>query len=107
MTQPMNGQAGPMLVDSQLQPVWFRPDCVTGCGNQDIWSQDFGEQTYQGGPVLMWWQGALSPVGVTESGADYVVNEHYRTVATLQGIRRLDHRLARHGDQRATTPGSR
>jgi hypothetical protein len=84
LTQPMVGQAGPLLVDSKLQPVWFRPDCVSGCGNVDLWTQDFGEQTYQGGPVLTWWQGALSPVGVSESGEDFVVNEHYRTVATLK-----------------------
>jgi hypothetical protein len=85
MTKPMNGQAGPLLVDSHLQPVWFRPDCVTGCESQDVWTQDLGQETYQGQPVLTWWQGALSAVGVTESGADYVVNEHYRTVATLHG----------------------
>jgi Arylsulfotransferase (ASST) len=84
-TQPMNGQAGPLLLDNHLQPVWFRPDCVSGCGSQDIWTQNLGEQTYKRQPVLTWWQGALSPVGVTESGTDYVVNEHYRTVATLHG----------------------
>jgi hypothetical protein len=85
LTQPMNGQGGPLLVDSHLQPVWFRPDCVTGCGSQDIWSQDLGVQTYHAQPVLTWWQGALSPVGVTQTGTDYVVDQHYRVVATLRG----------------------
>ena len=85
VTQPMAGQGGPLLVDSRLQPVWFRPDCVTGCATQDVWTLDFGEQSYAGKPVLTWWQGALNPFGVSLSGADYVVDEHYRTVAIIRG----------------------
>jgi hypothetical protein len=84
-TQPMTGQGGPLLLDSRLQPVWFKPICVHGCASQDLWTLDPQLQTYQGKPALSWWQGALSPVGVTLSGELVVVDQHYRSVATLKG----------------------
>lgn len=82
---PMMGQGGPLIVTNGLQPVWFLPDCIQNCQNQDIWTQNLEQQTYQGQPVLSWWEGALSATGVTLSGEIYVVNEHYRTIATLTG----------------------
>ena len=84
---PMAGQGGPLLLDNRLRPVWFQPDCPnqTACASQDIWSQDLEQQTFEGKPVLSWWQGALSAVGVSETGKLYVVDQHYRTVATLVG----------------------
>ncbi|HEV7196725.1 MAG TPA: arylsulfotransferase family protein, partial [Pedococcus sp.] len=42
-------------------------------------------QTYNGKPVLSWWQGTVSGTGVTSSGEDVVVDQHYRHVATLKG----------------------
>ena len=42
-------------------------------------------QSYTGKPVLSWWQGVVSPEGVTTSGEDVVVDQHYRHVATLKG----------------------
>jgi hypothetical protein len=34
--------------------------------------------------VLAWWQGVITNTGATESGEDVVVDQHYRTVATLK-----------------------
>jgi hypothetical protein len=84
-TTPMSGQGGPLLVDNRLQPVWFKPDCITGCDSQDIWTQDLEQQMFNGKPALSWWEGALSPVGVTQRGKIFVIDQHYRTVAVLGG----------------------
>ena len=42
-------------------------------------------QTYEGRPVLAWWQGVVTSTGATDSGEDVVVNQHYETVAKLKG----------------------
>ncbi len=42
-------------------------------------------QSYNGKPVLSWWQGAVSGTGATTSGEDVVFDQHYRQVATLKG----------------------
>ena len=42
-------------------------------------------QSYNGKPVLSWWQGSVTPSGVTTAGEDVVVDQHYRHVATLAG----------------------
>ena len=75
---PMEGQSGPLILDSRLQPVWFRPlppDVVAG---------NLSLQVYNGKPVLAWWQGTITTTGATESGKDVIVDQHYRTVATLK-----------------------
>jgi len=77
--QPMTGQSGPLILDRNLQPVWFTPIGV------NAFAANLRAQTYNGKPVLSWWQGAVSGVGVTTSGEDVVVDQHYRHVATLKG----------------------
>ncbi|HEY2655930.1 MAG TPA: MFS transporter [Solirubrobacteraceae bacterium] len=77
--QPMVGQSGPLVLDSDLQPIWFRPvptNLVAG---------NLTAQTYEGKPVLSWWQGSVTATGQTNSGEDVVVNQHYQPVATLKG----------------------
>jgi len=76
---PMEGQSGPLILDNDLQPVWFRPV------PQNIVATNLDEQTYQGEPVLTWWQGVVTNTGQTSSGMYTVVDEHYKTVATLHG----------------------
>jgi hypothetical protein len=85
ITKPMVGEGGPLVLNNDLQPVWFQPDCINSCSTADIWTQNLQQQTYERQPVLTWWEGALSPTGVTQSGEEFVVNEHYATVATLKG----------------------
>lgn len=77
--QPMTGQSGPLILDHNLQPVWFDPIGVNAlAGNLQV-------QRYNGKPALSWWQGVVSASGDTTSGEDVVVDQHYRHVATLKG----------------------
>jgi EmrB/QacA subfamily drug resistance transporter len=76
---PMVGQSGPLILNNKLQPVWFRPV------PSNVVAANLSLQTYQGKPVLSWWQGTISNTGATESGNYVIVNQHYETVATLKG----------------------
>jgi hypothetical protein len=75
---PMTGQSGPLILDRNLQPVWFDP-----IGTSAL-AANLRVQTYNGKPVLSWWQGAVSGSGATVTGEDVVVDQHYRHVATLK-----------------------
>jgi EmrB/QacA subfamily drug resistance transporter len=75
---PMTGQGGPLILDNNLQPVWFKPIGVQSvAGNLSL-------QVYNGKPVLAWWQGVVTNTGATEQGEYVIVNQHYQTVATLK-----------------------
>ena len=74
---PITGQSGPLILDNNLQPVWFKPVGVQNvAGNLSL-------QLYNGKPVLAWWQGVVTNTGATEQGEYVIVNQHYQTVATL------------------------
>jgi EmrB/QacA subfamily drug resistance transporter len=76
---PMAGQSGPLILDNRLAPVWFKP-----VPENDV-AGNLSLQTYQGKPVLAWWQGVVTNTGATESGEYVIVDQHYKTVATLTG----------------------
>ena len=76
---PIVGQSGPLVLSSDLQPLWFKPVPT------DVVASNLNEQTYDGKPVLTWWQGDVTATGQIESGEDIVVNQHYQTVAKLRG----------------------
>jgi EmrB/QacA subfamily drug resistance transporter len=76
---PLVGQSGPLILDSNLQPVWFQPV------PEKLVASNLSLQTYQGKPALAWWQGLVTSTGATESGEDVVVNQHYQTVARIRG----------------------
>ncbi len=76
---PLVGQSGPLILDHNLQPVWFQPV------PEKIVASNLSLQTYEGKPALAWWQGVVTNTGQTESGEDVVVNQHYQTVARLKG----------------------
>jgi hypothetical protein len=78
-TAPMVGQGGPLILDNRLRPVWFGPV------SSDVVSTDLKPQTYNGKPVLSWWEGVISPTGATASGKDVVYSQQYKRVATLTG----------------------
>jgi len=90
-TQPLTGQGGPLILDSHLQPVWFDPvptNVVTENGIRVLTgaTANLTEQTYEGKPVLSWWQGSIGDsdnTATTVSGEDFVVNQQYQQVATL------------------------
>jgi EmrB/QacA subfamily drug resistance transporter len=75
---PIVGQSGPLILDRDLQPVWFQPV------SEKIVAANLSLQTYEGKPALAWWQGAVTNTGATESGEYVVVNQHYQTVARLK-----------------------
>jgi EmrB/QacA subfamily drug resistance transporter len=92
---PMVGQGGPMILDNNLQPVWFQPvPTSVVAGNLSL-------QTFNRKPALAWWQGYVTNTGATETGEDVVVNQHYQTVARLRatgGWVLTIHEFAIHGD---------
>jgi EmrB/QacA subfamily drug resistance transporter len=76
---PIVGQSGAMMLDSNLDPVWFQP-----VPTKDV-ADNLHEQTYQGKPVLIYWQGQVTATGLINSGEDIVVNQHYQRVAHITG----------------------
>jgi EmrB/QacA subfamily drug resistance transporter len=76
---PIVGQSGPLMLDRDLQPVWFKPVST------DVVAANLDVYEYQGKPVLGWWQGVVSATGEIESGEIEIVDQSYRTVARLQG----------------------
>jgi hypothetical protein len=66
---------GPEIIDQQGNVVWFQP---APAGEE---AADFRTQTYQGQPVLTWWQG--TGLGGISSGTDYIYNDHYQQIATV------------------------
>ncbi len=55
------GQRGPMILDDDGQPVWFRP-----LREEGVDAMDFKVQRYRGRPVLTWWQGLHTAYGLGE-----------------------------------------
>jgi Arylsulfotransferase (ASST) len=76
---PIVGQSGPLILDRNLQPVWFQPV------PEKVVAANLSLQSYRGKPVLAWWQGFVTNTGSTESGEYVIVDQHYRTVARLKG----------------------
>jgi hypothetical protein len=56
--------------------IWFHP---APAGQED---SDFRTQTYEGKPVLTFWQG--TGLGGLSTGADYIYNDHYKLIATVK-----------------------
>ncbi|MBA3807859.1 MAG: MFS transporter [Solirubrobacterales bacterium] len=75
---PIVGQSGPLILDQELQPVWFQPV------SEKLVASNLNLQSYEGKPALAWWQGAVTNTGATESGEWVVVNQHYEPVARLK-----------------------
>ena len=67
---------GEEILDRQGRIVWFHsvPQGQTAA--------DFRTQTYDGQPVLTWWQG--TGLGGLSSGTDYIYNDRYQQIATVQ-----------------------
>jgi hypothetical protein len=66
---------GPEILDSKGNVVWFQ---AVPAGEE---ASDFRTQTYLGQPVLTWWQG--TGLGSQSSGTDYIYDDHYRQIATV------------------------
>jgi EmrB/QacA subfamily drug resistance transporter len=77
---PIRGQSGPLILDRQLQPVWFQPV------PEKVVASNLSLQSYEGKPALAWWQGIVTNTGATERGEDIVVNQHYQVLARLKAV---------------------
>ncbi len=75
----MVGQSGPLILNNKLQPVWFAPV------PKNVVANNLSVQKFEGKPVLSWWQGVVTNTGATVNGEYVVVDQHYKTVATLKG----------------------
>lgn len=69
-------QAGPMIMDNEGEVVWFHPL------KQTKGITDFRVQQYRGKPVLTWWRGKLSNVGVG-NGWFAIYDDKYRPLAEV------------------------
>jgi arylsulfotransferase ASST len=76
------GQGGAMILDPAGRLVWFAPS------SKRTRYMDLQVQAYQGRPVLTWWQGEISAVGVGE-GTAVVADTSYRPVHTIHAARGL------------------
>src|SRR5437588_424805 len=74
-------QNGPMILAADGRLVWFKPV------PRRYIASDLRVQTYQGQPVLTWWQG-YTAAGVG-AGTDVVYNSSYRQVASVQAANGL------------------
>jgi hypothetical protein len=69
-------QAGPMIADNTGQPVWFHP--LPGIEA----ATDFRTQTYEGKPVLTYWQGtSRQGIGVGEM---VILDRSYRVIRRIR-----------------------
>jgi hypothetical protein len=68
-------QMGPMILNSAGQLVWFDPIPGDKASN-------FAVQSYQGNPVLTWWQG--KPGG--KQGEDVIMGKSYRVKAVVKAV---------------------
>jgi len=76
---PIVGQSGPMILDGDLQPVWFKPV------PEDVIAGNLEMHRWRGRPVLAWWEGVLTETGETASGEYVIVDENYRELARIEG----------------------
>jgi hypothetical protein len=66
---------GPEILSPSGKVVWFDP-IATG-----ETSSDFRTQTYEGQPVLTFWEG--TGFGGLSQGTDYIYNDHYQQIAEV------------------------
>jgi hypothetical protein len=71
------GQSGPLIFDSRGRLVWFHPV------PRRYKTYDFRASTYQGKPVLTWWQGRRAEA--FGGGVGIVADSSYREIATVTG----------------------
>jgi hypothetical protein len=67
---------GPEILDQNGNVVWFK---AVPSGQE---ASDFRTQTYEGKPVLTWWQG--TGLGGLAQGTDYIYDDQYQQIATVK-----------------------
>jgi hypothetical protein len=67
---------GPEIISNKGKIIWFH---AVPAGQE---ASDFRTQTYDGQPVLTWWQG--TGLGGLSTGVDYIYNDHYKQIAEVK-----------------------
>jgi hypothetical protein len=67
--------SGPEILSPRGKVIWFK---AVPAGEE---AADFRTQTYDGRPVLTWWQG--TGLGALSTGTDYIYNDHYQQIAQV------------------------
>jgi Arylsulfotransferase (ASST) len=83
---PFVGKPGPEILEADGNPVWEHPlgGPIRAEGTtHPMVAMDFHPATYEGQPVLVWWEGYVTPQGFG-NGFWAIVNQHYQTLATLR-----------------------
>lgn len=70
-------QAGPLIVEADGEPVWFKP-LLSGTV-----ATNFSVSRYRGRPVLIWWQGQITSTGYG-IGEGVIVDRSYREIARVR-----------------------
>ena len=70
--------SGPEIISNTGKVIWFHP-----LPAHEL-AADFRAQTYQGRPVLTWWQGPPN-LSAVSGGTDYLYNDRYRQIAEVKG----------------------
>jgi hypothetical protein len=71
------GQNGPTILDARGRVVWFHPM------PKGTTADDFKVQTYQGRPVLTWWEGKFHKGGYG-AGSWVIADRSYREIARVR-----------------------
>ncbi len=79
------GKPGPEIVEQDGNLIWEHPlgepIAVEGLTREKV-AMDFHAASYDGQPVLVWWEGYISPAGYG-NGVWEIVNQHYQPVASV------------------------
>ena len=70
--------SGPEIISNTGKVIWFHP-----LPAHEL-AADFRAQTYQGKPVLTWWQGPPD-LGAVSGGTDHIYNDRYHQIAEVKG----------------------
>jgi hypothetical protein len=84
------GQSGALILDNVGTPFWFRPT-----NSPNLMNNDFRMQTFNGKPVLTFWQGTLAsppaytnvPAGSSEPGSCfYIFDDTYALIKIVSAL---------------------
>jgi hypothetical protein len=70
-------QYGPLIVDSDGEPIWFSPVAP------GLKVTNFSASQYRGEPVLIWWEGKVQWTGYGE-GEAVILDSSYREIARVR-----------------------
>jgi hypothetical protein len=81
------GKPGPEIIEQSGDPVWEHPlgeliPVPLEHRSREKVAMDFHTASLEGKPVLVWWEGYITPAGYG-NGVWEIVNDHYQPVASI------------------------